>query len=84
MEAIDTGKCKRRIDDLGRIVIPKEIRRTLKIRTDDALEIFFDRDAIIIKKYSPEIQVQRKSDLLLTPSYSTKGWNFSREEANER
>ena len=44
----------RRIDDLGRIVIPKEIRRTLHIRETDALEIFTDREGqIILKKYSP-------------------------------
>jgi AbrB family transcriptional regulator (stage V sporulation protein T) len=44
----------RRIDDLGRIVIPKEIRRTLRIREGDPLEIFTDRDGeIILKKYSP-------------------------------
>ena len=44
----------RRIDDLGRIVVPKEIRRTLRIREGDALEIFTDREGeIILKKYSP-------------------------------
>ena len=44
----------RRIDDLGRIVIPKEIRRTLRIREADPLEIFTDRGGeIILKKYSP-------------------------------
>ena len=44
----------RRIDDLGRIVIPKEIRRTLRIREADPLEIYTDREGeIILKKYSP-------------------------------
>ncbi|MBE5895107.1 MAG: stage V sporulation protein T [Lachnospiraceae bacterium] len=44
----------RRIDDLGRIVIPKEIRRTLCIRESDPLEIYTDREGeIILKKYSP-------------------------------
>src|SRR5690606_24036254 len=44
----------RRIDDIGRIVLPKEIRRTLRIRERDALEIFTDRDGeVILKKYSP-------------------------------
>lgn len=43
----------RRIDDLGRIVIPKEIRKILKIRDGEALEIFTDKDnKIILKKYS--------------------------------
>lgn len=44
----------RRIDDLGRVVIPKEIRRTLRIREGDPLEIFTDRNGeVILKKYSP-------------------------------
>ena len=44
----------RRIDDLGRVVIPKEIRRTMRIREGDPLEIFTDRDGeVIFKKYSP-------------------------------
>lgn len=44
----------RRIDDLGRVVIPKEIRRTLRIREGDPLEIFTDKDGeVIFKKYSP-------------------------------
>jgi len=43
----------RRIDDLGRVVIPKEIRRTMRIRVGDPLEIFTnDRDEMIFKKYS--------------------------------
>jgi AbrB family transcriptional regulator (stage V sporulation protein T) len=44
----------RRIDDLGRIVIPKEIRRTLRLRDGDPLEIYTDRNGeVILKKYSP-------------------------------
>ncbi|MFZ5646479.1 MAG: stage V sporulation protein T [Bacillota bacterium] len=44
----------RRIDDLGRVVIPKELRRTLKIRNGDPLEIYVDRAGqIMLKKYSP-------------------------------
>ena len=44
----------RRIDDLGRVVIPKEIRRVLRIREGDPLEIFTERDGeVIFKKYSP-------------------------------
>ena len=44
----------RRIDDLGRVVIPKEIRRTLRIREGDPLEIYTDREGeVILKKYSP-------------------------------
>ncbi len=44
----------RRIDDLGRVVIPKEIRRTMRIREGDPLEIFTESDGtVIFKKYSP-------------------------------
>jgi AbrB family transcriptional regulator (stage V sporulation protein T) len=42
----------RRIDDLGRIAIPKEIRRTLKIREGDPLELWLDNNAICLKKYN--------------------------------
>jgi AbrB family transcriptional regulator (stage V sporulation protein T) len=48
----------RRIDDLGRVVIPKEIRRTLRIREGDPLEIFTDRGGeVILKKYSPMVDL---------------------------
>ena len=43
----------RRIDDLGRIVIPKEIRKNMRIKNGDSLEIFVDDDSVILKKYSP-------------------------------
>ena len=44
----------RRVDDLGRVVIPKEIRRTLKIREGDPLEIYTEKDGgVIFRKYSP-------------------------------
>lgn len=42
----------RRVDDLGRIVIPKEIRRTLRIRDGESLEIFVDKEMIALKKFS--------------------------------
>lgn len=42
----------RRIDDLGRIVIPKEIRKNLKIKENEVLEIFINNDEIILKKFS--------------------------------
>ena len=49
----------RRIDDLGRVVIPKEIRRTMRIREGDPLEIYTDRDGeVIFKKYSPIGELQ--------------------------
>lgn len=43
----------RRVDELGRVVIPIELRRTLDIEEKDALEIFVDGEKIILKKYNP-------------------------------
>lgn len=43
----------RRVDELGRIVIPIELRRTLDIAEKDALEIYVDGEQIILKKYNP-------------------------------
>ena len=49
----------RRIDDLGRVVIPKEIRKTMRIREGDPLEIYTDREGeVIFKKYSPIGELQ--------------------------
>ena len=52
----------RRIDELGRVVIPKEIRRTLRIKEGDPLEIFTDRDELMLKKYSPIASLDRFSE----------------------
>ncbi|MBP5308041.1 MAG: AbrB/MazE/SpoVT family DNA-binding domain-containing protein [Clostridia bacterium] len=43
----------RRIDELGRVVIPKEIRKTLRLSSGDPLEIYTDRDELLFRKYSP-------------------------------
>ena len=43
----------RRVDELGRVVIPKELRRTLGIDNGDPMEIFMDGDKIILRKYEP-------------------------------
>ena len=55
----------RRVDDLGRIVIPKEIRRTLRIHEGDPLEIYTEKDGgVIFKKYSPLGDLQEFADQL--------------------
>ena len=54
----------RRIDDLGRVVIPKEIRRTLNIREGDPLEIFTDNGSVTFKKYIPSNAYKSRIDQL--------------------
>ena len=51
----------RRIDELGRVVIPKEIRKTLRLKEGDPLEIFTERDELMLKKYSPIATLERFS-----------------------
>lgn len=52
----------RRIDDLGRIVIPKELRRSLRIKNGDSLEIFVEHEDIILKKYSPMESIEEAAE----------------------
>lgn len=52
----------RRIDDLGRVVIPMELRRTFGIDEKDSLEIFVDEDRIILRKYAPGCCLCKKVD----------------------
>ena len=52
----------RLIDDLGRVLIPKEIRRTCNIREGDPLEIFLEDGAVVFKKYNPDY----RDDLMAT------------------
>lgn len=60
----------RRIDDLGRIVIPKEIRKTLRIRDGESLEIFLDKDTITLKKFSQSIDLATVSQTLIDIAYN--------------
>ena len=52
----------RRIDELGRVVIPKEIRKTLRIKEGDPLEIYTDREELLFKKYSPIASFENYSE----------------------
>ena len=64
----------RRIDDLGRVVIPKEIRRTMRIREGDPLEIFTDREGeVIFKKYSPIGEINTFAQQYADTLYKTCG-----------
>ncbi|MCI5801780.1 MAG: AbrB/MazE/SpoVT family DNA-binding domain-containing protein [Oscillospiraceae bacterium] len=65
----------RRIDDLGRIVIPKEIRRTMRIREGDPLEIYTDNDGeVIFKKYSPIGEMGNIASQYSEVLYKTSGF----------
>lgn len=65
----------RRIDDLGRVVIPKEIRRTLRIREGDPLEIFIDNDGgVIFKKYSPLNELENYAKMYANSLYKATGF----------
>lgn len=65
----------RRIDDLGRVVIPKEIRRTMRIREGDPLEIYTDNDGeVIFKKYSPIGEMGNIASQYSEVLYKTSGF----------
>lgn len=53
----------RKVDELGRVVIPVELRRTLDVHEKDAMEIFIDNDKIIFKKYKPNMACQLTGDV---------------------
>ena len=54
----------RRIDDLGRVVIPKEVRRSMRINEGDPLELYTDGDIICVKKYDTRPELQQTLDTL--------------------
>ena len=51
----------RKVDELGRIVLPIELRRTLSIAERDSMEIFVDGGSIVLKKYEPELSKKKKN-----------------------
>lgn len=53
----------RRVDDLGRVVIPKEIRRNCSIREGEPLEIFLQDDGVVFKKYNPDYRKELTNTL---------------------
>ncbi|KGR74868.1 AbrB/MazE/SpoVT family DNA-binding domain-containing protein [Ureibacillus sinduriensis] len=54
----------RKVDELGRVVIPKELRTTLGIAEKDPLEIYVDGDKIILQKYEPSVSVEERFSVL--------------------
>ena len=69
----------RKVDELGRIVLPSELRRTLSIEEKDSLEIFIDSDRIILKKYEPSCVFLDIMDDL----YEYKGKKVSKKAIKE-
>ena len=61
----------RRIDELGRVVIPKEIRKTLRIREGDPLEIYTEKDELLLKKYSPIVNFEGEAKSLASAIYES-------------
>lgn len=59
----------RRIDDLGRVVIPKEIRKTMRIREGDPLEIFTENNMVCFAKYEPEEKEREKIRKYVAQNY---------------
>ena len=90
----------RRIDDLGRIVLPKELRRTMRIKEGESLEIYTDgTDRIILKKYSPvqnvndfveefveSVYASNKRDIIITDNEKVIAYagNFKTDLSNKR
>lgn len=72
----------RRIDDLGRVVIPKEIRRTLRIREGDPLEIFLKEDGVVFKKYSALGDLSNAAEIAahMIRKYGMVGAIYDRDE----
>lgn len=66
----------RRIDDLGRIVIPKEIRKNLRIRDGENIEIFIDGENIILKKHSVLNKIENYADKFTEAIYSFLKYNI--------
>lgn len=63
----------RRIDELGRVVIPKEMRRTLRLKEGDPMEIYADQDTLCLKKYSPVSGVKEIAESLAESLAETTG-----------
>jgi len=69
----------RRVDELGRVVLPCELRRVMNIKDRDSLEIFVDEDKIVLKKYEPACTFTGSADELL----EYKGRRVSKQAITE-
>jgi AbrB family looped-hinge helix DNA binding protein len=66
----------RRIDDLGRVVIPKEIRRTMRVREGDPMELFIEGDMVIFKKHFAETLYQQQIQSIINVMLEDDGVSF--------
>jgi AbrB family looped-hinge helix DNA binding protein len=71
----------RRVDDLGRIVIPREIRRTLRIKDGDPLELFVEDDRIIFQKYDVSASSKEVIEKAISFVFDDDEMNFNQRQA---
>ena len=69
----------RRLDELGRVVLPIELRKVMHIKERDALEVFVNDDSIILKKYEPACVFTDESEMLI----EYKGRKISKKAITE-
>ena len=76
----------RRIDDLGRIIIPKEIRATMGIKEGDPFELFTDSDGVYFKKYIPDLlenALEVIKDIVDQPPAGLSYYDFTKEQKDK-
>lgn len=71
----------RRVDDLGRVVIPKEIRRTLRIKEGDPMEIFIEDDGVVFKKYDVSASSREVIEKAISFVFDDDEMNFNQRQA---
>jgi AbrB family looped-hinge helix DNA binding protein len=71
----------RRVDDLGRVVIPKEIRRTLRIKEGEPMELFIEDDGVIFKKYNVSASSREVIEKAISFVFNDDEMNFNQRQA---
>lgn len=71
----------RRVDDLGRVVIPKEIRRTLRIKEGEPMELFIEDDGVVFKKYDVSASSREVIEKAISFVFDDDEMNFNQRQA---
>lgn len=71
----------RRVDDLGRVVIPKEIRRTLRIKEGEPMELFIEDDGVMFKKYDVSASSREVIEKAISFVFDDDEMNFNQRQA---